>query len=253
MHDIAEFLARYPPFDDLSEQELDELAASAEVEFFPAAATILRQEDRPVEHVRIVRRGTVELVDHGRVLDVLGEGELFGHPSMLSGLPTGLEARAGEDTLAYRFPAGVVAPLLARPTGMRYLARSLLARPRPAAAMAEDHADPGRRPAAQLIRDSPVVLEHWVTVRDAAARMTDAGVSAALVRLADGGLGILTDSDLRSRVVVGGIGADAPVTTVASTPVHSVTPDRYGAEVVLEMLDRDISHIAVVWPHGDVL
>jgi CBS domain-containing protein len=253
VHDVAEFLGRYPPFDDLSEQELDELGASAEVEFFPAAATILPQEDRPAEHVRIVRRGTVELVDQGRVLDILREGEMFGHPSMLSGLPTGLEARAGEDTLAYRFPADVVAPLLARPAGMRYLARSLLARPRPAAATANDDADPGRRPASQLIRELPVIVEHWVTVREAAARMTEAGVSAALVRLADDQLGIVTDSDLRSRVVVGGIGVDVPVTAVASTPVHSVTPDRYGAEVVLEMLDRDISHIAVVWPHGEVL
>jgi CBS domain-containing protein len=253
VHDIVEFLGRHAPFDDLTEQELDELATSAEVEFFRAGTTILPQEDLPAEHVRIVRKGTVELVDQGRVLDILREGEMFGHPSMLSGLPTGLEARAGEDTLAYRFPAEVVGPLLARPTGMRYLARSLLARPRPAAATEPSDADPGRRPAAQLIRDAPVVLEHWVTVRDAAVRMTEAGVSAALVRLADGGLGILTDSDLRSRVIAGGIGGDLPVTAVASTPVHSVTPDRYGAEVVLEMLDRDISHIAVVWPHGEVL
>jgi CBS domain-containing protein len=32
-----------------------------------------------------------------------------------------------------------------------------------------------------------------------------------------------------------------------------VTPERSGADVMLEMLDRDIHHMPVVWPHGEVL
>ena len=69
MHDIVEFLRRHAPFDDLSEAELEELAKSAEVEFFAAGATIFRQQEGPMEHVRMVRRGAVELRDRGRVLD----------------------------------------------------------------------------------------------------------------------------------------------------------------------------------------
>src|SRR5438309_11891761 len=99
MHDIVEFLRRHPPFDDLSEDELEELARSVDVEYFTSGTTIFRKGAAPVQHVRVVRRGTVELADAGRVLEVLGEGELFGHPSMLSGEPTGFEARAGEDAL----------------------------------------------------------------------------------------------------------------------------------------------------------
>ena len=129
MHDIAEFLRRHAPFDDVADEAIEELARSAEVEFFAAGATIFRQRDEPRKHVWIVRRGAVELVDQGRVLDLLGEGELFGHPSMLSGLPTGFEARAAEDSLCYRLPAEAVVPLLARPAGLRYVARSLIARP----------------------------------------------------------------------------------------------------------------------------
>ena len=36
----------------------------------------------------------------------LGEGDLFGHPSMLSGLPTGFEVRAVEDTRCLRLDDG---------------------------------------------------------------------------------------------------------------------------------------------------
>ena len=81
---------------------VERVAAAAEVEFHRAGTTIFSQGAEPVEHLRVVRSGAVEIVHDGRVLDLLGEGELFGHASMLSGLPTGFEARAAEDTLCYR-------------------------------------------------------------------------------------------------------------------------------------------------------
>ena len=87
----------------------------------------------------MVRSGAVEIVHDGRVLDLLGPGELFGHASMLSGLPTGFAAVAGEDTLCYRIREGVARPLLARPAGLRYVARSLLA-------AADGDTAPSRRP-----------------------------------------------------------------------------------------------------------
>jgi CBS domain-containing protein len=252
MHDIVEFLHRHEPFDDLAEDTLEAVARSVEVEFFGAGATIFRQREKPLKHVWIVRSGAIELVDRGQVLDALGEGELFGHPSMLSGLPTGFEARAGEDSLCYRLPTESVVPLLARPTGLRYVARSLLSRRgyNAAAVVGLDHP---RLPVARLVRDRPIVCEPRDTIRETAGRMAEAGAGAALVRLPDGGLGIVTDSDLRDRVVAGSVGADAPVTKVMSAPAFTVSPQRLGDEVILEMLDRDIHHVPVVWPHGEVL
>ena len=38
-----------------------------------------------------------------------------------------------------------------------------------------------------------------------------------------------------------------------SAPAFTVSPHRFGDEVMLEMLDRDIRHVPVVWPHGEVL
>ena len=53
---------------------------------------------------------------------------------MISGLPTGFEARAAEDTVCYRIPADVVRPLLARPDVLRFVARSIVDRARRLAA-----------------------------------------------------------------------------------------------------------------------
>ena len=68
---------------------------------------IFSQGAQPSEFLRVIRAGVVEIVHDGRVLDVIGVGEMFGHASMLSGLPTGFAARAAEDTLTYRIPADV--------------------------------------------------------------------------------------------------------------------------------------------------
>ena len=89
MHDIAEFLAGRDPFSGLNEAALEQLARRTEVEFFPADTQILPQGEQPQGRIRVVRRGSVELLDRGRPVDLLGEGEMFGHASVLSGDPTG--------------------------------------------------------------------------------------------------------------------------------------------------------------------
>src|SRR4029453_15753397 len=130
MHDIVEFLRTREPFDELDEGALERLAARAEGESYAGGEVILRQGEPGLEHVRIIWRGSVELVDAGRVLDLLEEGGWFGHPAMLSGLPTTCARRGGEDTLCRRLGRGGVVPLLAAPRALRFVVRSLMARPR---------------------------------------------------------------------------------------------------------------------------
>src|SRR5215217_3872388 len=105
MHDVTAFLKDHAPFSELDAAVLDRLAAHVEVEYFAAGTTIFEQGACRQDVVRVIRRGAVALVDHGRLLDLLGEGDTFGYPSMTSGLPTGSEARAHEDSLCYALAA----------------------------------------------------------------------------------------------------------------------------------------------------
>ena len=253
--EVASFLSAYPPFDALEADDLARVAESTEVEFFPAGATIFSQGTRPIEHLRVVRAGAVEIVLAGRVLDLLGVGELFGHASMLSGLPPGFAARAEEDTLCYRIPEPVASALLARPESVRFVARSLLemhAKAPPALAPHAPKPDPANQPVRALIRGAPVVCTPETPIREAAARMTAAGATAAVVDLGDS-LGILTDRDLRSRVVADGLPYDAPMSSAMSAPAYTVGPEALGSEVLLEMLDRGIRHFPVVTAGREVI
>ena len=122
----------------------------------------------------VLRTGAVELRDGARVLDLLGEGEPFGHPWMLSGLPTGWEARARESSLCYRLAAEDVVPLLADPAGLRSVARTLMDRPRPAGSRprGQPTSTSARRPSA-CWSTSARWWRAGRALREAAARMEE--------------------------------------------------------------------------------
>ncbi|MGV9870925.1 cyclic nucleotide-binding domain-containing protein [Rhodococcus koreensis] len=104
MREYVDFLGGQPPYDELDSTDLDALARLVEVEFFPAGTRIIEAGESPLSHFYVVRTGEVEVIDRGRVIDLLGSGETFGQISVLSGLPPPLDVRAAEDSLCYRFP-----------------------------------------------------------------------------------------------------------------------------------------------------
>jgi CBS domain-containing protein len=82
--------------------------------------------------------------------------------------------------------------------------------------------------------------------------MTADGARAVLVRSGET-LGIMTDHDLRSRVVAAGISPDAPVSAIMTAPAYTVRADSLGGDVLLDMLDRGVHHIPVMSATGEVL
>jgi CBS domain-containing protein len=252
--EIARFLREHPPFDALDPELVAQVAAAVDLELSPAGTMIFSQGAEPVEYLRMIRSGAVELVHDGRVLDLLCEGELFGQTSMLSGLPTGFEARAVDDTLCYRIGSQTARELLAGPAGMRFVARSLLETPVDIAASAREPVrGPADQPVGSLLRIPAVVCRPDTSIREAARLMTAAPVSSIVVDLGGGELGILTDRDLRTRVLAEGVAGDAPVSAAMSAPAYTCAPDRLGGEVLLEMLDRGFRHFPVVSGSGEIL
>ena len=253
--EVTRFLREYPPFDALEVDKVERVAATAEVEFHLAGTTIFSQGAEPVEYLRVVRSGAVEIVDHGRVLDLLGPGEMFGQASMLSGFPTGFEARAAEDTLCYRIAADIARELLAAPAGLRFVAQSLIELWGEAAGPAPSGPsdDPANQPVGGLIHDDAVICAPDTSIREAAERMAAAPATSVIVELGGGTLGILTDRDLRTRVIAGGLSGDTPVSAAMSAPAYTCGPERLGGEVLLEMLDRGFRHFPVVSATGRIL
>jgi len=252
--DIVEFLRQYPPFAGLDAESLDVLGGAVEVEFHAAGQIIFSKGVGPVEALRVIRSGAVEVVNDGQILDLMGVGEMFGHASMLSGLPTGFEARAAEDTLTYRIPVEVASHVLNGPETLRYVTRLILEdrhhiRSGPSR---ESQRDQLRQPVRDVIRAAPIICSPTTTIRDAAKQMTTVGASALIVDLGST-FGIVTDGDLRSRVVASGLSGDTPLSAVMTAPAFTVSDDRPGSEVLLDMLDRGITHLPVLSASGHIV
>jgi len=253
MEDIADFLRAHPPFDSLDEQTLDEIAASAEIEFHAAHGAILDSPDAVLEHGYVVRRGSVELVIEGRLIDLIGESEIFGFVSLLSEGPPGFVARAAEDTLVYRIPAAVMRPVLERPAFVRFVTEVMNRRVRLLARHeTEPPASSAGRPVGELIRAPALVCPPATSVKEAARRMAEAGATCVVVDTGDG-LGIVTDRDIRTRVVAAGAGPETPLSDVMTAPAWTVSSDRTGTEALLEMLSHGIRHLPVLAPNRRLL
>jgi CBS domain-containing protein len=113
-------------------------------------------------------------------------------------------------------------------------------------------ADAFRSATGLLVHAPAIVCDPDTPIRTAAELMTESEQTAIVVRL-DGHLGILTDRDLRARVVAGGLSTDSPVSAVISTPARTVSADRLAGEVLTEMLDAGIHHFPVTTADGHVL
>ena len=98
------------------------------------------QGDGPVAHLRVIRSGAVEIVADGRLLDLLGEGELFGHASMLSGSPRRVRGARGRGHGLLPDRGRLAQGLLSAPAGLRFVARSLLEPPTELHALAREPA-----------------------------------------------------------------------------------------------------------------
>lgn len=244
---LADYIQGHSPFDTLDETELARVAAAAESEYHPAGGAILQSADATAESAYLVRSGSVELLVNGRVMDLLGEGEMFGFASLLDEEPTGFVARAAEDTIVLRFPAEAIRPVLERPAAARFLAGALT---RGVQLLARDDDLPfpvglGGRRVGDLVRATPLVCDPETPVQQAAQRMVDAGVTCLVVDIGDH-FGIVTDRDMRTQVVAAGAAPGTPVSAVMTAPAWTVSADRTATEALLDMLDHGVRHMPVL-------
>jgi CBS domain-containing protein len=244
--DVAAFLGKHPPFDSLAPAQLERIGNSVRIEFFPDDAIIIQSAGEPAHFLYVIRRGAVELLEEEHVLDVLGEGEAFGHLSLLSGLSPVSTIRAAEDTICYLIEAEIAEEVLGTRRGLAFvsstLRRQLL---RVEETSRADRADPRFVSAGSLIRRRPVTCEQSTTIREAAETMAGQRVSSLLVEGRDG-LGIVTDRDLRTRVLAEGRSSETPVAEVMTHPAVTVDAETTVAEVLSQMLEREFHHFPVV-------
>jgi CBS domain-containing protein len=245
----AAFLRRFPPFDGLPAGELEDAERAMLEREYAEGEVILVEDGTPARYVFVVRRGAVELVHENEVIDVLAPGEVFGHPSLLSGMAPAFDVRAREPTACILLEADLARRLLGSPAGVEFVASSLRERLVRTGYVAHAQAEQRTTHLGALVHRPVVECASETSAGEAARLMAEADVSALLVRL-DGGYGIVTDSDLRLKLVAPGRPYDTPVSELMTAPALVFGPERLAVDAMIDMLDAGIHHLPVVRGDG---
>jgi CBS domain-containing protein len=245
------FLRATPPFHALPQALFDEAVRALEVGFYPAGMRLVEAGGTPLDHLYVIRTGSVRLDRAGQTLEVLEEGETFGYTSLITRRAT-MDLTVEQDLLAYRLPRSQFERLLTDASFAGHFAVELAARLRsslqhsPVATFQVDVT----RGVGQLVRRPAVWIGAEATVGEAARLMRAEKISSVLVRTDPPG--ILTDRDFRLRVLSKGRGPKTPVTEVCSQPVATVPASAPIFETWRTLLESGAHHLAVTGPAGIV-
>lgn len=227
------------------------MATAAAQHTYRAGQLALIMYGEPTRYLFVIRTGAMELVHGNETVEVLEPGECFGHPSLVSGLAPTFSVRAREDSSCLLIPGEIALEVLSGPAGARFVARSLRDRLVRAEQTARGLPELTGTRVGAVAQRPPVSVAADASVRDAARILTDERVTAAYVELPDGP-GIVTDADLRERVLGAGLAGDDPVRAAVRSPALCVPAERTAGEALIELLDAGLRE-ALVTERGQVV
>ena len=245
MEQLDTFLARHSPFDALDPGELRELAAGAQEHAYDTGEAVLVEDGLPTPGLWVILTGSMDIVHDGEPIQVLEPGECFGHPSLLTGMAPAFTVRAREPSTCALFGAEAGRRILGTEAGAAFVANSMRKRLTVAGHTVHGLPDVGTTPVSLVMRRAEF-CEPDEPLRAAAARLGQNGVSALLMRIDGGGLGILSDAGVRAAIAVDGVPLDAPARAAARSPVPTVPPTQLAIEATVEMLAAGSEHLAVL-------
>jgi CBS domain-containing protein len=262
LEDVIKFLQNVPPFQFLDEPSLVEVAKGLSMEFYPKNTVILKQDGPASDSLRIIKKGGVRIsVKSGTgedvVIDFRGEGDTFGIVSLMSKDRQKTTIVAIDDTICYLLNKEHLYRLIeAHPTFTEYLLQAHFTKyidktyremhNKSLFYGSSDHLLFTTQIGDMATKDIIAVGEA-ASIMEAAQEMARNRISSIIVFNADGQpTGIVTDRDMREKVVARGRNVNDPVKDIMSLPLVRVDVKDYCFEAVLRMIKHNIHHILVI-------
>ena len=261
--EIRDHLSRFPPFDNLSEELLDEVAKSIQISYFKADSVVL-ERDAGIETLFYIRSGAVEVYLHnGRLFNQLGEGDIFGQFDLLRNQKVRFPVKTIEDTLLYLIPGSVFRHLCDKDNNFADFVELSGSRLKSTVEQQQRDNDMIATRVRRLITRMPVMIEESASVQDAARLMTENDVSSVLVLApahnedsdhvftnTDGRSwllkGMITDKDLRTRILAEGGSAQTRVSEITRGGLITIQSDESVNEAMLVMLRNNIQRLPIL-------
>ncbi len=243
--EVIKFLAKTTPFNHLSEAELAQLSKHISVYYYQA------QDKVPTHNRRllIVRTGVFALYsDQQQLLAKLQEGDFYGYQLLLTDLADDDMLQCDEDGLVYWLSAEMFHQLRHQFKNVDLFFQRLFSR-RLHQYKEQQQNSRFTLKLQDVVQPHKIAISPEQTVQQAAALMTEKRVSSLLVEDAEKLVGIITDRDLRSRVLAQNLPASTCVSQIMTRQPHTIDKNAYLFEAVQLMSRFNIHHLPVT-EHG---
>ena len=255
-------LMKGSPFAQMPAALVDRWIEVSHLVYFAPGEVLLSPAHGPVRELLWIRRGGVR--GQRGLADLTGgfgyeAGDCFPVGALLGERPVTATYTASEDCFCLATPADAVRSLAAQSAALsdflnsrvqQFLALSQrqLQSTWASQALQEQSLE---TPLATLPRRSPLVVPSGTPLSEALQAMHKRRIGSVLVGpAADGLTGILTRHDVLDRVTLAGVSLQAPVDSVMSRPVRTLTEDRTALDAALVMARHGIRHLPIVDREG---
>jgi CBS domain-containing protein len=264
-----QFLLSTVPFSFLPESEIAAIASELSVIYHPKDQSIFTQGISRIDALYIIQKGAAEryFEESGQftLKDAISEGSLFGGISMLLNNSISIRSlKTTEDTHFYTWPRQRFLDVCNRfesfseyftdTFGKRMLDRSYASIVARTIQPREESLQYLNQSIEDLYQQNIVYCPMDMTIQSAAELMTRRRCSSILVRNAEGVfVGIVTDNDLRQKVIATGLSILQPISAIMSTPLRTISQKALVFEALMTMMQENMKHMAVTGPNDTVV
>ena len=240
---VSDFLRPLMPFNSLPEDDFRGLIRTITIQYHTRGQQ-LGQADYE-DGLRILRSGAVDIRNQkGQLLDRLGEGESFN----LSGLnreDPGIVASFIEDSLVYFLSREHYQAMREkhRPFDRFFHGQRSRRLSRALRSMTDNSVLAS--PVSNMMTTDVFTVSPDISVQGLAQQMTERRVSSALITEKDKLTGIVTDRDLRTRVIAGGLAPDTPVAEIMTRSPLGLPETASHFDALLLMTQHGYHHLPV--------
>jgi CBS domain-containing protein len=265
---IANFLKSYSPFDYLNSEELIQVATSIGVINLEKHKVLFQINDKLHDSFYVVASGVINLnvvADaEETLLNKCYAGDVFGLRPFFAKNNYMMTAKAREDSIVYAIPIATFKPFVAQnPQVLDFLLESFATNTR----NPFDKENRGKLITDNVYTDSqtneiqyfqslaynktPIKIAASTLVKDTAQLMTDNLVDSAIITNLNYPIGIVTDTDFRTKIANGRLPITATIDKIMTSPVITVPENVSVAEAQLLLLKNNVSHLCVTTDGSD--
>ncbi len=259
---VAIFLKAYKPFNFLNFEDLKEISNTIRVIHLEKDKTLFQINDSLHDCFYVLNVGVIHLTvisdAEESLLNKCYPGDIFGLRPFFAKNNYQMTAKAREDSIVYAIPIESLKPyVLQNADVLNFLLQSFATNSRNSSdkenpnKMISDHVGMSDNQSdisyfqSLTYNKVPVKVAIHNTIKEVALLMSDNLQDNAVIVNNDIPIGIVTDSDFRSKIATGKFEIGSTIDKIMNSPVLTVAENISVAEAQLVMLKHNLSHLCV--------